>query len=222
MSTVGRQLANKWLKTEALLGNESVAAHIPQTRKYNSESLKQMLHSFGMVVIKPVRGGGGYGVIKVTYSGGIYSFTNMSRRSSFSTYDAMLRALNRAKVRRSYIIQQGIHLARIAGRPIDYRVKVVKHNGKWTYRAMVGRLARPGLFVTNLCKGGTQLSARSGLSRSLPRGTARKKSAEMRNLTNTCIGIMESSFPGIDQLGFDYGIDLNGKVWIFEVNTRPQ
>jgi glutathione synthase/RimK-type ligase-like ATP-grasp enzyme len=216
---VGRQLANKWRKTVALLGNESVATHIPQTKMYNSEALKEMLHKFGMVVIKPVRGGGGYGVIKVTYSKGTYSFTNMSRARSFTSYNAMYQALNRAKVRRPYMIQQGIHLAKIGSRPIDYRVKVVKHRGKWVYRAMVGRLARPGLFVTNLCKGGTQLTARVGLSRS---GMSRKKSREMRRLTNTCIGIMESSFPGIDHLGFDYGIDVNRRIWIFEVNTRPQ
>lgn len=218
----GRQLANKWLKTEALLGNADVAAHIPQTRLYDADSLKSMLHQFGMVVIKPLRGGGGYGVIKVTYAGGIYAFTYMSRRYGFSSFDALFRALNRAKVRRKYMIQQGIHLARIASRPIDYRVKVVKDNGAWVYRSMVGRLARPGLFVTNLCKGGTMLSAREGLSRSIGRKAARPKRKEMRTLTNTCIQIMENAFPGVGSLGFDYGVDRNGKIWIFEVNTRPQ
>ncbi|GJM74708.1 hypothetical protein HMSSN036_69240 [Paenibacillus macerans] len=87
----------------------------------------------------------------------------------------MFRALNRAKVGRKYIIQQGIHLATISGRPIDYRVKVVKSNGTWVYRAMVGRLARPGLFVTNLCKGGTMLSAHAGLVRSLGRKASIRK-----------------------------------------------
>ncbi|MBQ4900739.1 YheC/YheD family protein [Paenibacillus sp. Marseille-P2973] len=219
----GRQLANKWLKTEALLRNADVAAHIPQTRMYSAESLRSMLHQFGMVVIKPLRGGGGYGVIKVTYSRGVYAFTNMSAQKAFRSFDAMFQALNRVKVGRKYMIQQGIHLARIGGRPIDYRVKVVKQNGAWVYRAMVGRLARPGLFVTNLCKGGSLLTAKQGLVLSLRRkGAARQKRQEMRNLTNTCIGILESAFPGIDQLGFDYGIDRSGKVWIFEVNTRPQ
>ncbi|MGG6310155.1 YheC/YheD family protein [Paenibacillus macerans] len=218
----GRQLANKWLKTEALLSNADVAAHIPQTRLYGADSLRGMLHQFGMVVIKPLRGGGGYGVIKVTYAGGVYAFTYMSRRYAFSGFHAMFRALNRVKVRRKYMIQQGIHLARIAGRPIDYRVKVVKDNGAWVYRSMVGRLARPGLFVTNLCKGGTMLSAREGLSRSLSRKVSGRKRGEMRSLTNTCIHILESRFPGIGELGFDYGVDRNGKIWIFEVNTRPQ
>ncbi|MDU2240543.1 MAG: YheC/YheD family protein, partial [Paenibacillus sp.] len=120
----GRQLANKWLKTEALLSNADVAAHIPQTRLYGADSLRSMLHQFGMVVIKPLRGGGGYGVIKVTYAGGVYAYTYMSRRHGFGSFEAMFRALNRVKVGRKYMIQQGIHLARIAGRPIDYRVKV--------------------------------------------------------------------------------------------------
>lgn len=218
----GRQLANKWLKTEALLSNADVAPHIPLTRLYSADSLKQMLHQFGMVVIKPIRGGGGYGVIKVTYAGGIYAFTYMSKRRAFFSFEAMFRALNRAKVGRKYIIQQGIHLATISGRPIDYRVKVVKSNGTWVYRAMVGRLARPGLFVTNLCKGGTMLSAREGLGRSLGRKASVRKRREMRSLTNTCVRILENAFPGIGSLGFDYGLDHSGKIWIFEVNTRPQ
>ena len=218
----GRQLANKWLKTEALLSNAVVAAHIPQTRLYSADSLRSMLHQFGMVVIKPLRGGGGDGVIKVTYAGGVYAYTYMSRTRTFSSFEAMFRSLNRVKVGRKYMIQQGIHLARIAGRPIDYRVKVVKENGVWVYRSMVGRLARPGLFVTNLCKGGTMLSARAGLSRSLGRKIAASKKREMRTLTNMSIQILEARFPGIGQLGFDYGVDRNGKIWIFEVNTRPQ
>lgn len=219
----GRQFANKWIKTEALLKNMSVAAHIPQTRMYSANALREMLYQHGMVVIKPLHGGGGYGVIKVTCTNRIYSFMYMSRHRMFTSFEAMFRALNRIKVGRKYMIQRGIRLAQIAGRPIDYRVKVVKQNGVWVYRAMVGRLARPGLFVTNLCKGGTQLSANEGLSRSLRRkGAGRQKRQEMRVLTNTCVGIMESRFPGIGQLGFDYGIDNNGKIWIFEVNTRPQ
>ncbi|MNJ52912.1 Endospore coat-associated protein YheD [compost metagenome] len=175
-----------------------------------------------MAVIKPIRGGGGYGVIKVVYAGGRYGFTYMSHSRSFGSFGAMFRALNQSKVRRKYIIQQGIHLARIGGRPIDYRVKVAKHNGKWGYRSMVGRLARPGLFVTNLSRGGTQLTASQGLGRSLGKGAIVKKRAEMRALTNKCIGIMESAFPGVGELGFDYGLDKSGKIWIFEVNTRPQ
>ncbi|WP_138495231.1 YheC/YheD family protein [Paenibacillus pinistramenti] len=218
----GRQLADKWLKTKALLAEPAVAGHIPQTRLYGTDHLRAMLHRFGMVVIKPVRGGGGHGVIKVEWNGRVYSLTKGTSKAAYGSFGALYAALNRAKVKRRYIIQQGIHLARISGRPIDYRVKVVKEGDGWVYRSMVGRLARPGLFVTNLCKGGRQMTAREGLGRCFRRRTAVLKRREMRGMTNTCVRVMEHTFPGIGELGFDYGVDVYGKIWIFEVNTRPQ
>ncbi|MNP21352.1 Endospore coat-associated protein YheD [compost metagenome] len=134
----------------------------------------------------------------------------------------MLKAFHKIKVARPYLIQQGIRLATIKGRPIDYRVKVVKSGDDWVFRSMVGRLARRGLFITNLCKGGKLLSCREGLRRSMRNKSTSAKRHEMRKLTRVCTGIMEQHFPGIGELGFDYGVDTHGRIWIFEVNTRPQ
>ncbi|GIO33842.1 MULTISPECIES: YheC/YheD family protein [Paenibacillus] len=218
----GRQLASKWLKTEALLTDPEVAPYIPQTKGLNKENLYGMLESYGFVVVKPIVGGGGYGVIKITRSGGGYSITRSFKTGRYGSFDAMYQALLRTKVKRKYLIQQGVHLASIQGRPIDYRVKYVKSGDRWEFRAMVGRLARQGLFVTNLCKGGRLLPCREGLRRSLPHISSAAKKSEMRHLTRKCTAILESHFPGIGSLGFDYGLDRNGKIWIFEVNTRPQ
>ncbi|MFC3748027.1 YheC/YheD family protein [Paenibacillus sp. GCM10012306] len=218
----GRQLASKWLKTEALLSDSRVAGYIPRTQQYSDAALQAMLGRYGNVVIKPVVGGGGYGVIKVFRDRRGYGFTYMSKTRIYRGFNAMRNALNRVKVRRRYLIQQGISLAQIASRPIDYRVKVVKNGEHWEFRSMVGRLARPGLFVTNLCKGGTMLSCREGLRRSLPKVKSSAKRAEMRRLTRICIELLERRFPGVGELGFDYAVDFSGKIWILEVNTRPQ
>lgn len=219
---MSRQLASKWLKTAALLKYPVAAVHIPQTKAFNSGNLLNMLSHYGMVYIKPVVGGGGYGVIRVSGSGGAYRYTHMKITRSFTQFDQMYRSLIRVKARRRYLIQQGIHLATIQGRPVDYRVKVVKTERGWVFRSMVGRLARPGLVVTNLSKGGTMLSGRRALALSLPHISGKHKRREMRSLTLTCTHIMESQFPGVGQLGFDYGLDHSGKIWILEVNTRPQ
>jgi hypothetical protein len=218
----GRQLASKWLKTEALLSDSRVAGYIPRTRVYSDAALLAMVGRYGNVVIKPVVGGGGYGVIKVFRDRRGYGFTYMSRTRIYRDFGSMRNGLNRVKARRKYLIQQGISLARINGRPIDYRVKVVKNGDHWEFRSMVGRLARPGLFVTNLCKGGTMLSCGQGLRRSLPRVKSSAKRREMRHLTIICIELLERHFPGIGELGFDYAVDFSGKIWILEVNTRPQ
>ena len=217
----GRQLANKWLKTAALLSDSRVAGYIPATRMYNSSNLHQMLNQHDFVVIKPLVGGGGAGVIKVAKEDGQYKYTYLAKTRTFSHFDAMFRSLSSVKKKRSYMIQRGIQLATINGRPIDYRVKYVKINGRWVYRALVGRIARKGLFVTNLCQGGTMVKARQGLRQSLG-SRMNKKMSEMRRVTQISTSILEEKFPGIGQLGFDYGLDRSGRIWIFEVNTRPQ
>ncbi|CAM3852151.1 YheC/YheD family protein [Cohnella lubricantis] len=218
----GRQLASKWLKTGALLSNPYLARHIPPSRLFGPRNLRTMLSRYGTVVIKPVRGAGGMGVMKISRSGSGYRCTYMARTHAFSTFSSLLRHVNRSRRGRAYLIQRGIRLASVSGRPVDYRVKYVKMNGVWRFRSMVGRVARRGLFVTNLCRGGMRLTAAQGIRRSLsPRLIAAKK-REMRHLTRTATPLLESRFPGIAQLGYDYGIDRNGHIWILEVNTRPQ
>lgn len=219
---MSRQLASKWLKTNVMTANPYIARHIPPSRLFNAANLRSMLARYGMVVIKPIRGGGGLGVMKISRSGGRYSCKYMSNNVTTTSLSGIMSVINRRRSRRSYLIQRGIRLATIAGRPIDYRVKYVKENGTWTYRSMVGRLARRGLFVTNLCRGGVQMTAAQGIRLSLSSRLVRRKKQEMRNLTKASTALLESRFPGIGQLGYDYGIDRNGHVWILEVNTRPQ
>jgi len=216
----GRQLASKWLKTRALLSHPQIAAHIPSSRLYHPSRLLPMMRHYRSVVLKPVRGTGGRGVMKVSCRHGKYQWSYNTQRRSFRTYPQLLSAVNRVRLGRAYLMQQGIDLATVQGRPIDYRVKYVRMDGSWRIRAMVGRVARRGLFVTNLCRGGRLLSAAEGLRRSLPGGVAGRKQT-MRHLTKLSTGVLERRFPGIGQLGFDYGVDRNGRIWMLEVNTRP-
>ncbi|MFC5702918.1 YheC/YheD family protein [Cohnella faecalis] len=220
--SLGRQLASKWIKTNALLANPYVARHIPPSRLFNRENLRRMVAIHGMVVLKPVRGAGGHGLMKVTAGGGRYSLKHKSQTRSFGSLSGLIRAVDATRRGRPYLIQKGIHLATVSGRPIDYRVKYVKAGGTWAYRSMVGRIARRGLFVTNLCRGGTMVTAAQGIRRSLSQRAVGRKKQEMRNLTKISTSLLESRFPGIGQLGFDYGIDRRGHVWMLEVNTRPQ
>ncbi|SIP99106.1 YheC/YheD family protein [Paenibacillus sp. RU4T] len=218
----GRMLSSKMAKTAALLSHPSIAPHIPPTRPYTEANLKSMLEQHGMVVIKPVRGTGGIGVIKIERSGSGYSYAHSSKIRSAASVQSLHRAVKPLQKGRAYMIQKGIHLATVGGRPIDYRVKYVKNGSRWEFRSMVGRVARPGLFVTNLCRGGSQLTAAQGISRSLSTKLVKSKKQEMRSLTRISAAALEARFPGIGQLGFDYGLDRSGKIWIFEVNTRPK
>ncbi|WP_253944607.1 YheC/YheD family protein [Paenibacillus sp. NEAU-GSW1] len=218
----GRQLASKWTKTAVLRSHPTIVPHIPPTKRYSSENLRSMLNTHQMVVVKPVRGAGGHGVIKVSKTDVGYSYSYYAKTRSFSSFESMKRSLDKCKKKRAYLIQKGIRLATVNGRPIDYRVKYVKTEKGWVYRAIVGRIAKPGLFVTNICRGGTLVSAAQGIRMSLSPSLVGVKKRKMRELTVLSTQLLEMRFPGIGQLGFDYGIDTEGNIWIFEVNTRPQ
>lgn len=220
-AVISRQIASKWVKNSVLQQDSRVSQHIPETRFFSPANMSAMLSRYGKVVLKPVVGTGGVGVIMVIRTGAGYTIRHKRKVTRCRNFRSMMAAVGAIRRRRSYLVQRGIALASIRGRPIDYRVKVVKQNQSWVTRAMVGRLANPGFFVTNLCRGGTLLSSSEGIRRSLPGAAVRRKKQEMRNVTRISTQLLERHFPGVGQLGFDYGFDRSGKLWIFEVNTRP-
>jgi len=219
----GRKIASKVRKQDALLSHPAIAPHIPPTMRYSKENLGTMLNKHGMVFVKPIVGSGGFGVIKVSKEGNSYSYKLKSTKRAFSSFDGLVSALfGVMKKKKSYMIQKGIHLLKINGSPVDYRVKYVKEGGRWTYKAIVGRVARPGLSITNLKQGGRQLSGSAAIRATLGASKVSSKKSEMRRLTEMSTHLLVRRYPGLTHLGYDYGIDVNGKIWIFEVNTSPQ
>jgi hypothetical protein len=217
-----KEVASKWSKTEVLKRDPKMAKHLPEMRRFTQVNVREMLQRYNRVVAKPTKGTGGKGLILIIKQGKT-SFTvhYQSNVRRFNSQQGMLRFLDSIRKGRPYLLQRAIQLATIQGRPVDYRAKIVAGNGRWHIRALVARVARKGLFVTNLCKGGYMLGSREALRRSLGKSLVRRKRIEMRELTFRGVECLEKQFPGIGQLGFDYGIDRSGKVWIFEVNTRP-
>ncbi|WP_135553334.1 YheC/YheD family protein [Paenibacillus cymbidii] len=222
MESGSRQVASKWLKQAVISRNSMVAGHIPATVRYSPAALGRMLRSYGSVVAKPIVGTGGAGVIFIGYSGGSYVCRRGTVTTHYASLPPLVRRIDAIRRGRGYMLQRRIQLAQIGGRPIDYRIKTVRRGNGWAVTAMVGRLARPGLMVTNLCQGGTQLSFAQGVRRSLPGQAVRIKRRQCLDLTGASRHQLELAFPGIDQLGFDIGLDRSGRPWILEVNTKPK
>lgn len=218
----GRKIANKFTKQNALLAHYEIAHHIPDTKRYNVKNLKGMLDRHLMVFVKPIIGSGGYGVIQVGKHKGEYFYKLYSNKRFFQSFEGLVRGLRGCMKKRAHMIQQGIHLLTINGSPVDYRVKYVNENWRWTYKAIVGRVARPGLAITNLKQGGRLLSGATAISFTLGASSVARKKREMKRLTKLCTSVLVNRFPGLTHLGFDYGIDRSGKIWILEVNTNPQ
>ena len=218
----GLKIASKTIKQRVLERHPEIAKHILPTRFFSKEALQSMLNTYKLVYVKPNVGSGGYQVIRVElFKTGKYCFQIGKSIVTAFTFSELYRLLKNRMKKITYIIQKGIQLCTINGNPVDYRVKYIKEAGLWRYRAVVGRVARPGLIVTNLHQGGRQWRGITALKATVGVQAAHHKKAQMKRLTRLGTAHLLRHFPGLTRLGFDYGIDKYGKVWIFEVNTNP-
>lgn len=75
---------SKWYKTQLLLKNQTITPFIPDTRRFTRRNLEQMIHSYGMIYVKPERGTYGNGVIRAERGNGRGIRTSMRKRGAIS------------------------------------------------------------------------------------------------------------------------------------------
>ncbi|WP_274364908.1 YheC/YheD family protein [Paenibacillus thermotolerans] len=193
------------------------------------QTLQSMCAKYSSVFLKPVRGSLGKGIIRIqkTGAGGYachYSELNGTRVVVYPSLAKVYSAVAPRLKSQRYQIQQGLNIAKISGRPVDFRALVQKGlSGAWEVTSIVGRVAGPDRFVSNVAKGGKITQAKKAVERSnVPAG---KKSIALARLRTAAIDIAEGVESTIDahfgELGVDLALDQTGKVWLLEVNSKP-
>lgn len=221
-----RYIGSKWKKTAALLQSKDVAGYVPVTKRLSRASLETMLHEYGMVYVKPDVGTFGQGVMKVERkpdpSGDRYRYQSGTTAHEFARFDDLYRSLRRRTRGRSYLVQKGIQMLKYNGRRFDIRVMVQQDLHKnWESTAMIGRVAAPRKVVTNYHNGGTPKPLETLLAPHLGRVNRHAFMQELRTMGKQVARRLQSSFPGIREIGIDVGVDHTFRPWIFEVNTKP-
>jgi hypothetical protein len=219
-----QQIASKLLKTRVLEKTESLRPFLPETRRYSSDALKLMLKRYPSVYVKPDKGGGGGGILRVRKRGNDKYEVRFRTRTQTTTWSQLDDRLRSCSVGKRYLIQQGIELATIDDRPFDFRLLLQRPNKDWKLTGIVAKAAAPGRVVTNHCKGGKPFDAAKAL---LVAADGDQKTVERWVNVLVWLGMgtadaLHAKFTGLRELGIDVGLDQNGRFWIFEVNTRPQ
>ncbi|SMF84270.1 YheC/D like ATP-grasp [Paenibacillus uliginis N3/975] len=216
-------LGSKWSKTKILLKHPRLRQFVPDTRIYSYENLYVMLTKHKMVYIKPVKGSCGNGVIKVVkHNEHKYAYHLGTNPRSFKTYKDLYSSLGKSKLKREYIVQQGVDLLTYQNRIFDIRIMIQKNDEKkWESTGYIGRLAHPQKIVTNFHNSGKPLPLEILLSPYL-QGVKKKEYIDtLKDLGDQIAEEFHKRFPGFKEVGLDLGIDSSLKPWIIEVNTRP-
>lgn len=221
-----KRATGKWVKTNVLIGDESLREYVPTTRRLSAGSLRSMLDSHRMVYVKPTFGSLGKGVMRVERTpheaGERYSYQIGDRQSAFPSYDALYRSIRQSSRGKGYLVQKGVHLLTYEGRRFDLRVVVQQSpSGGYETTGIVARIAHPGKIVTNGSQGGTILPAEQVLR---PYANPVRIHALMGKLSEIGVAAMKrlrGKFPALKEIGLDIALDRELRPWILEVNFRP-
>lgn len=219
---------NKWGVHQLLYPNPEVNEHIPETYHAPSQrTLRSMLSKYRMLYLKPKDGSLGYGIVKVVRSPRNYyevsyhtGGTNVKRK--FRKLESLYQYIFRTRKVSSYLVQQGINLATYQGRPFDFRVHLHKNQqNQWVISCMAAKVAGSGSVTTHVRTGGTVIPGEDLLQYLF---------GKQKNLVQTRIceaairlatAIEQAKGIYLGELGLDMGIDTNGRVWMFEANSKP-
>lgn len=185
-----------------------------------------MLSQMDSVYIKPVSLYKGQGVMRVNRKDGkfIIEFRGEEANESKVCRDlsSLLRELDQILLPNyEYVLQETIQLAQFLGNNFDVRVMLQKKDAlTWEISALNARIAPIGSVITSPRSGGEVFRLRDALALYFP--FREKEIIQKIKFLAVNIGyVMEDKYGYLGELGIDLGIDVNGKVWVIEVNGRP-
>lgn len=223
MKYASMSFKSKWQKTKWLLKHRRLRRHIPRTVPFNSKNLRMMLSAYPTVYFKPTGGTGGFGIIRIKRMARGYQTKLNTVKSTSPTQGHLYKKLSRFSGGEPYLLQQGIQLAKMKGKPFDIRVMVQKTNeGKWISTAICTKIGKPDKVATNYHQGGRLGYLRQTLvGAGYEHDSILRKEAAMKRLGVAVGKSFDLYRRGFRELGLDVALDTEGKLWILEVNTRP-
>lgn len=216
----------------SLKNDDEVNRYLPESHLLeNLATLKEMYSKYRVLYLKPVQGSLGRGIYRITALEQqkmilLESATsNSSKPMKFSSLTNLYRVIKPKLKIRQYQLQQGLSVIQIGPKPVDFRALVQKNaTGKWSITSIVARTAGDEKFVANLASGGTI----DTVINTLPRTNLLKHLSPeemLLSLRRASISIAEAIDRNIEahfgELGIDLAIDVQGNVWLLEVNSKP-
>ena len=209
-----------------LMNYPDVNDHLPMFSPYTPEKLRQLLNEFDSLYIKPNNLYKGKGVMKVTKK--VTNFEIELREGqtnqviSCQNFESLLDRINLMLLENyEYVLQAEIPLTTFLGNRFDVRVMLQKREPSlWETTAINTRIAPVGSVITSPRSGGKALRIEDVLALSFP-GRDVEIQEQIKSLSEEIGYRMEDKYGFLGELGIDLGIDVNGKVWLIEVNGRP-
>lgn len=181
------------------------------------------------VILKPVSGMQGKGILHIHYSEhdqNYYikgrSYKNESIELKFSHELYLLKWIFKFKRDVSYLIQPYYVLRNQMNQPFDLRVLYQKDSlGKWKQTGIIARVGEQNGLTSNLHGGGSSTLPLPLLAQNLGSEKAEHLLEKIHIISGKTAIAIEEHFGRFGEIAFDFGVTPEGKLWLLECNSKP-
>ncbi|WP_286231197.1 YheC/YheD family protein [Neobacillus mesonae] len=220
---------SKWEVYDEIHNESPLKKAIPETKIFSMENLIELAQKYETLFIKPIHGSQGKNIIKLirvnenrfTYRASLTG--GHEQPETYYSLEDIYKHLKPILQNRIYIVQQGIPFITKDFRTMDFRVLChKKHPLMWDITSIVARIGADQEFVSNLARGGTLIRPLDALRTCFDAKQGKKVLSEIKDLALKIAASISSQTHGMfGELGIDIGVDIDGKPWLIEVNSKP-
>ncbi|KGP90025.1 hypothetical protein N780_07300 [Pontibacillus chungwhensis BH030062] len=216
---------NKWKVYDRLKRTYQVSHLLPQTTLHPSpERVLEMLQQEKKLYIKPIHGSKGTGIKRCRLreeTGEIECQYYEGEKLVHQRYQDGQNMINQQFPNGlfGYIVQPEIELKTKRSTPMDYRVHTNKNEkNEWVVTAICTKFAGKGSLTTHVRRGGSLHT----LEELFDDRESQQVYTKLERCALEISQVLDRTLKGpLGEIGFDFGIDQEGQVWMFEANSKP-
>nr|WP_263325971.1 YheC/YheD family protein [Neobacillus sp. Marseille-Q6967] len=217
------QYFDKWQFWNWLSPYKELKKHLAETtNKVSIANVDKYIDLYNGVYLKPKGGSRGKGIYYITKTENQYLvMENYQEEIRTLSKEDMINYLSRYSF---YLLQQPIKLQTFEGRKVDYRVMLQKNDtGNWQCTGIIARFGNTNSISSNFKANGFALEGTMALRTQFGYDelSAFKKYQEIINLCIKMACKVDEIAGNYADLGIDVGIDQDNKIWVIEMNKRP-
>ncbi|WP_059049559.1 YheC/YheD family endospore coat-associated protein [Paenibacillus senegalimassiliensis] len=204
--------------------------YLPAAMPLTSRSLSTMMSRYPDLILKPIRGSVGHGIMRLQYredAGWALIYPSPTGPRDWITTRLRRGELpgwaRRRLERVPYLVQERIPLVEYEGRPVDLRVTVQRGiHGDFGITGRFAKVSPKGGFVCNIAKGGEALPAEDVLAQILPAALVPAALSHVEALALATCRYLSDRLPLLADVGLDIGLTPEGRPYFIECNGRDQ
>jgi len=208
-----------------VLNKSNLKGYLPHSYLFNEVNVSALLNKYKTVYIKPVYGNQGKNVhrLELRENGDIHiSLNSFAPKLICRKNEDIQQKLDRLLGENDFIVQKGIQSSQIENRNYDVRVLVQKDiGGKWNVTAMVCRVADERYFNTGVYE--SIYDAREVFNKIYKSKKTKKNTIKLiTKISIKAAQVLETHMGLLGELSVDFVLDKKMKLWIIELNGKPQ